>query len=526
VLAVIILGVACLRLRLLGVPLERDEGEYAYMGQMILRGEVPYADAYNMKFPGVYYSYAVILAIFGQTDVGIHLGLLVINALAIVLLFLLAVRLFDVGTALAAAASFGWLSLSQSVLGFTANAEHFVLVPALAATFVLVWADDSRRSWPLLGAGVLFGLAVQMKQHGAAFAAFGGCYLLAQGRARGRAGWRQSGRDVLLLAAGVLLPFGVTCLYLWWKGSLESFWFWTFTYARYYASMTTWAEGLGNLTWVVRYILEVSALIWVLAGLGLAAVSWDAVARGRARFVKWFTAFSFLAVCPGLHFRDHYFILLLPAAGLLAGLGAVAGGRLWARRVGVHGAAALPVLVTVLGVISAAYREHMYLFVNSPRTVARATYGSQPFPEAADLGAYIRAHSSPEDEVAVIGSEPQIYFYSGRHAATGFMYTYALMEPHPYALQMQEDMIAQIEGAEPRFIVYVDHHSSWCEWPTSHRLIFQWSQRYLQDHYRTARVIKLPRKNYHMTLFERKHPRPPQVLAAGPFGTGRRPLVP
>lgn len=50
VLAVIALA-ATFRVRVADVPLERDEGEYAYAGQLILQGVPPYAQAYNMKFP-------------------------------------------------------------------------------------------------------------------------------------------------------------------------------------------------------------------------------------------------------------------------------------------------------------------------------------------------------------------------------------------------------------------------------------------------------------------------------------------
>jgi hypothetical protein len=45
--------VAGIRLRLLSFPLERDEGEYAYAGQLMLQGIPPYELAYNMKFPGL-----------------------------------------------------------------------------------------------------------------------------------------------------------------------------------------------------------------------------------------------------------------------------------------------------------------------------------------------------------------------------------------------------------------------------------------------------------------------------------------
>jgi hypothetical protein len=52
-LAAIVFGVViAIRIRLLGIPLERDEGEYAYAGQLILQGIPPYKLAYNMKFPG------------------------------------------------------------------------------------------------------------------------------------------------------------------------------------------------------------------------------------------------------------------------------------------------------------------------------------------------------------------------------------------------------------------------------------------------------------------------------------------
>lgn len=87
-LAVVVFGFAlAIRIRLLGIPLERDEGEYAYAGQLILQGVPPYKLAYNMKFPGTYAAYAGIMSIFGQTMTGIHLGLLLVNAATVVLIF-------------------------------------------------------------------------------------------------------------------------------------------------------------------------------------------------------------------------------------------------------------------------------------------------------------------------------------------------------------------------------------------------------------------------------------------------------
>ena len=59
--------VIAIRIGPLGIPLERDEGEYAYAGQLILQGIPPYKLAYNVKFPGNYAAYGAIMSILGQT---------------------------------------------------------------------------------------------------------------------------------------------------------------------------------------------------------------------------------------------------------------------------------------------------------------------------------------------------------------------------------------------------------------------------------------------------------------------------
>ena len=81
--------VVFVRLRLLQIPLERDEGEFAYAGQLMLEGIPPYQLAWNMKLPGTYAAYAAMMALFGQSS-GIHLGFLLANLAALALLFFIA----------------------------------------------------------------------------------------------------------------------------------------------------------------------------------------------------------------------------------------------------------------------------------------------------------------------------------------------------------------------------------------------------------------------------------------------------
>ena len=89
-------AVICARVHLLGLPLERDEGEYAYAGQLLLQGSSPFQHAYNvnLKFPGTTLAYALIMALFGQTTAAIHAGVILINLATAALTFVLARRIF------------------------------------------------------------------------------------------------------------------------------------------------------------------------------------------------------------------------------------------------------------------------------------------------------------------------------------------------------------------------------------------------------------------------------------------------
>src|ERR1700689_2338682 len=95
--------IAAVRLRLLNFPLERDEGEYAYAGQLMLQGIPPYELAYNMKFPGTYAAYAFIMALFGETPAGIHFGMICVTTLTALMLFWLGKKILDATAGVVAA---------------------------------------------------------------------------------------------------------------------------------------------------------------------------------------------------------------------------------------------------------------------------------------------------------------------------------------------------------------------------------------------------------------------------------------
>ena len=118
-------------------------------------------------------------------------------------------------------------------------------------------------------------------------------------------------------------------------------------------------------------------------------------------------------------------------------------------------------------------------------------YPDNPFAESVKIADYLREHTSRDDTIAVLGSEPEIYFYAQRHSATAYIYTYGLMEPQKYARQMQEEMIHEIERARPKYLVSVQMFYSWLWRPGSDRLIFTWADEYTAQNYKAAGLVRM-----------------------------------
>ncbi len=507
-LAGVILANAAIRLRLAGVPLERDEGEYAYAGQLILQGVPPYALAYNMKFPGTYYAYALLMAVFGQSAWAVHAGLALINSASIVLVFLLARRWLGATAAVAAAAAFAVLALDRWTMGIFAHATHFVLLPALAGFLVL----SSRAAVPTrarcVWAGVCLGVAVLMKQHAAAYVVAAAAWVAWRVLHQPQQPRRRMAELVAAVGAGALLPFVVMLIVLQSAGVLDRFWFWTFQYAAEYVSQLSLAEAWIALRLSLASITQATWAIWLLAAAGAVALwrgHWPAETR---MFVAMLALSSVVALCPGFYFRQHYFILLLPVLALAAGAACAAVERATARswRPAAGAIAALLTTATAVSVYGATERD--YLFRMPPDAVSRAVYPGNPFVEATEIGRYLKEHTAPGDRVAVLGSEPQIYFYADRRSATGHIYTYGLMEAHPFAAQMQDEMIKEIERARPAFLVAVQVAASWLVRPNSDRRIHAWLVRFSAACYDLVKTVDVGRDANAISLFRRRAAEP------------------
>ena len=298
-----------IRIRLLNLPSERDEGEYAYAGQLMLHGIAPYKLAYNMKFPGIYVAYAVIVSVLGQTTVGVHFGLLLVNLVTVGLVLFIGLRLVDWETGLAAATTYAVVAINPAVMGLAAHATHFVVLFALAGLVMLLGDTSSSSLATIFISGLFLGVAVLMKQPGIMFLIFGFFWLLYRER-----------KQPLLRLLSILAVFTLAALLslivatgvLWFAGSLENCWFWCVQYARVYGTSISIKEGWDLFPSNIRVVIEQSWPIWLWSGAGL-VIALAKPGKFRPLFPVGLTIASALAISMGLYFRAHYFVMFLPA---------------------------------------------------------------------------------------------------------------------------------------------------------------------------------------------------------------------
>jgi len=494
-LLIIILFIIIVRINTLSLPLEHDEGEYAYMGQLILEKIPPYKLAYNMKFPGTYIMYAIIMRLFGESTAGIHVGLLFVNIINILLVYKLTKILANKFCAPYAAAIYGILTLGPEMIGSTAHATHFVTIFALSGIIILLTAINKNKLPLFFLSGIFLGLSVIMKQSGIFFPLFGIAIIISNYLFDIDKNKKNLFFKTLYFVLGILAPIIFLFLLMYWLGVFDKFWFWTFNYLQKYSSIIfglTYLEIILYIFHEFNFVIG-NLLIWWFFALigGIFLIKSDKFMRITKINILFFLLFSLLTVIPGFYFRPHYFVTFAPALSILI---AIFFFFIYNKIIHFYKKSCAEKIIMALFIsflIPYIILNYQYFFTEDTNQLSKNFYVNNAFSESIAIADFINSHSDPADKIAVFGSEPQIYFYAQRQSATGYIYTYGLMEEQDYALNMQKEMISEIETSKPKFIISIYIANSWNISPNSNLYIFDWFNKYTNENYQLAGIVDL-----------------------------------
>ncbi len=476
---VMIVVVSAIRYRLIAVPFERDEGEYGYIGNLFLHGVAPFKDAYSMKLPGTSFMYSIIMLIFGHTNTGVHTGIVFINAVTMYFLYTSFKKIFNPFIGLATATIYGFMAIGLVFDGFAAHATHFICFYSSIALFFLADYLKSGKPLKVFLCGLMLGMAFLMKQQAVFLILFGGLILLIYLKMEKKQSFIEIVKKLLPFAAGVFIPYIIVLLIITATGEFSVFWLWTVKYASTYESVKDMQMivALFNSTFVAAWYMFYH--LWLLALAGLIVLYFSPFTRFQKIFAALYVLASVLVVRSGFYFRQHYFIVLLPAMGLLIGVFiAYVIKMIKALKSPYVSAVALSAVV-----LFNLYVNRVYYFEQTSASVCDNAYWGNPFNQAKDIAKYIKDRTKDTDKVAILGSEPEIYFYADRTSATGYLYTYPLVENQPYNAVMQQQMVNEIENAKPAYIVFCNVAYSWLVQKGTPQIIFNWGDKYFHEYY-------------------------------------------
>ncbi|MBK7819011.1 MAG: hypothetical protein IPJ60_16850 [Sphingobacteriaceae bacterium] len=200
------------------------------------------------------------------------------------------------------------------------------------------------------------------------------------------------------------------------KGSFNEMIYWTIEHAKQYASSMPYEEGVKYFKYTRDAIIQNHKFFWYHSLLAVILCLLRPINIKYKILGVTLLGFSFMTIVPGYFFYGHYWIQTVPGLALVVGLAfysvmAIIKDTLNFKK---------PIIKWVyLGIFGALTFSHVstlksYYYHPNYERILRAVYGNNPFPESMEIANYINSHSKPEDNIVLIGSEPQIYFYTKR----------------------------------------------------------------------------------------------------------------
>ena len=456
-------------------PLTRDQGIYAYIGDLMLHGGAPFRDAWELKPPAIYFAYMTAFVLFGRSELGVRLFDVLYALVSAAAVGALAWEAFrDRGTALLS----GWL-YAMCYYFFVhfhsmATPEAF-MAPFLVLSAIGMLSGVRRKSYLAMfvagvGAGGTFWFKPTAGVPVAAVLVWS-CVQMWRDRWSRSLVWRGI---VAFVAGGALglLPIG---LYLYGHGLRELLEIWGVYGARTYLEAGGLVRGDGLLSVLdvtLRYVRDWQLMVWLSLAGAVGAFAWRRRNRAGEAVVLFLLSCILATLLQAKLFEYHWIPILAPAAILAAVC------MVWMRQEMQERISILLcdmrnilVLTVVLGLALWSGYERIGRYRSTLDYLAGSRSEGRFFDQfnlgndfsamgTRQAAAYLRAHTAPEETALIWGVEPLVNFLAGRRSPTNFISFYVLVTgegSNPRLEAWRQDFLGDVHRHPPTYIVLVDN---------------------------------------------------------------------
>jgi hypothetical protein len=483
-------------------PFSPDHGIFAWVGDVILQGGMPYRDAWEVKGPVVHYTYTLAQLLFGRTMWGIRLLDLALLALALLFLWRIAARLYDETAAKLATALFT-LWYANSGYWSTAQPDGWVAMLLIIAVFHLLNNFESVKA--MLIAGAIMGLCSLIKPIYAAYLLLFVVYAVIRWPVHPSRS--QLVRAVILatLACGLII-----LLMLAWfayRGALAELIEVQITFNGSAHRLAHTRATPEQLQLILGFVLQGWLLVALLPTLVGGMSLWQRRRPAAGVIGAWILLTLLLTMMQNKFYLYHWFPLYAPLALLAAGgvSHLLAMQKLLAVQE-MHGLKYLTPALLTLMFITALLLPTLSLLrwglaINGYQSwedyyAGFGAYGEGDFSFQADqeVAQFIKQQTAPQDTVLVWGFEVLVNYLSGRPSPTRFGFNYALVRGPNNALEpaYRAEFMQALYNDPPRYILILDEDKNDLMAKTSRQFAndFPAFKTFIETHYRLETTIE------------------------------------
>jgi hypothetical protein len=475
------------------IPLERDESYYSYIGKLALNGGKPYYDFYEMKPPVLFYSYAILVGIFGYSGMGIHLAATALAVGNTFFTYAIAKKIGGQQVAYLSAIAYSIWSLSSGIYGAYLMSENIQLIWGLPAILLALNYANSTNTKQLFAVGVLIALSFLTKQTSGVLLPIVGIYWLIQWfMQRQNTSFLDFFKPLTWTIAGFFTPIVLTIIGLWAIGSGEQAKFWLLDYPTLYIRDVSADDARKAFDLMLRLVFTGYYGYFIAAILGLIALILSKKTLAEKGLLSVWAILTVLTVGMGKRFYGHYWLFALPVLCILGAMFFKETGD-WLRQKMGKLEASIVLSIGVLWSIHAFFTQPNLYFSPSVGEISRQYSPGNPYLEHQVLSNYVEKIIKPTDRLAVFGADPQYFIYLNRTSQIRHIYMPFITNPKfEKAVVFQEETVESFKNTAPDYVIFNKYSFAWMFQPDMSQKIYDDLYREIRRNYSLVAYIENP----------------------------------
>jgi branched-subunit amino acid transport protein len=486
ILLIVVTALALLaRLPAVVQPLGIDQSLWASAVRGLERGQRLYVDVWEQRPPGIYLTYWAAFKTFGWTPAAVAWLDIICSVITTVTLYLLGRILGGRLTGAASAAIFATMTMPAWMYrngGFIPRSisETFIVTCVGLAALCGVAYSRSRSTAAILGFGLVAGAATIYKPNAAIYFPAIIAWVFWLSRTGGHADTRGWLKPILMAVGGAAIVPLLVVLWLWRIDVLADAKIAVVDFNRWYVSagfdlpvyVRTFADFVGFR------LKTAPEPLWIAGVAGAFAMVWEIARRRRlaplpALALAWGGAAVLVIVVNGMRLYYTYFVQALAPLALVAGW--------WLTTWWQEGRVQRLIVAVVLAVSAVVLVQRSYvpkvwndLISNIGELSGRGDHaaflarfggygdgGGYSAQAHEELAAYVRAHTTPEDRIFLIGiNGAGVYFLSDRLTAHRFLrVNFFVPGEFPDPKFTLEAVVEDLRERRPAYLIFERLHS-------------------------------------------------------------------